>query len=422
MVFAANGMVIPLVLLALAVPGLSILRISLSGLARTGAGWALGGWLVLAGVSLFWTPAPGDAADKLLRLALLWLGGVAALSAVNAADHTLMKWFARVLPAMICLALGFYWIEIVSSAHFITLFTGLQEVVQARYQTPEEQEFFRVLYGFGAISRGAVLLALFVWPAMVCCRGLFPGRGKWLALALGAAVFPTVFLLPMQAAPLAMAVGCVAFLFAWCAPRRGPRLLAGLMIVLIAVIPLCAYQIARPEALGVAKSALPGSWQHRVEIWHYSAEKIAQKPFQGWGFDASRWIEHGQTQFVLESPDGGRQTFPGVGLLPLHPHNGVLQIWLELGALGAFLAALFVFGLERRLASFTADYGRFAGAAAAASAASALTIALLSFGLWQSWWQASLWLTAVLCLGAGRAAKSVSVQTERPNREKVAYP
>ena len=402
-VFAANGMVIPLGLLALAAPGVSALRNTLSGLARTGVGWSLGGLLGLAALSLFWTPAPGDAADKLLRLAILWLGGVSALSAVNTADRTRIKWFARLLPAAVCLALLFYWIELASSARLITLLTGLREVMQARYGTPEEQEYFRALYGFGAISRGAVLLTIFVWPAMACCAALFSGWGKWLAPTLGGAVFTTVFFLPMQAAPLAMGAGAVAFLLAWCAPRRGPRLLAALMIVLIGVVPLSAYQIARPEALGVAKSALPGSWQHRVEIWHYSAGKIAHKPVLGWGFDASRGIERGQTQFVLETPDGGRRTFPGVSLLPLHPHNGVLQIWLELGAIGALLAALFVFGLGRRLVDFTAGHGRFAGAAAAACASSALTIALLSFGLWQSWWQASLWLAAVLCLGAGRS-------------------
>lgn len=401
-------MVILLGLLALAAPGFSALRHTLSGLARTGLGWALGGILGLAALSLFWTLAPGDAADKLLRLAALWLGGVAALAAVSAADSARIKWFARLLPAAVCLALLFYWIELASSARLITLLTGLREVMQSRYGTPEEQEFFRKLYGFGAISRGAALLAIYVWPAMICCRALFPGRGKWLALALGGAVFATVILLPMRAAPLAMAAGAAAFLLAWCAPQRGPRLLAGLMIVLVGVIPLLAHQIARPEALGVAKSALPGSWQHRVEIWHYSAGKIALKPVLGWGFDASRGIEQGQTQFVLETPDGGRRTFPGVGLLPLHPHNGVLQVWLELGAAGAFLAALFAFGLARHLVSFTADYGRFAGAAAVACASSALTIALLSFGLWQSWWQASLWLAAALCLGAGRAAGRIA--------------
>ena len=26
--------------------------------------------------------------------------------------------------------------------------------------------------------------------------------------------------------------------------------------------------------------------------------------------------------------------YPGIGLLPLHPHNGVLQVWLEMGAVG----------------------------------------------------------------------------------------
>lgn len=402
-VFGANGTVILLGLVALAVPGLRAWRGAINDLARTPIGWALCGMLVIAITSLIWTPAPDVAADKLLRLVLLWFGGCAALGAISNADTNTITWLARLLPVGICVALLFYWIELATSARIISLITGLDAAMQARFPTPQEQELFRSVYGFGAISRGAGLLAIFVWPAMACCIALFPARGKWLAAVLGGAVFVTILPLPMQAASLAMVVGAGAFFCTWFAPQRGPKVMVALAVVLTVIMPLISYHVARPEVLGIEKHQLPGSWQHRVEIWHFSATKISEKPLLGWGFDASRNIDGGNTQFVLELPDGSEKIFPGIGLLPLHPHNGILQVWLEMGAVGAVLLTLLFFGLGKSLAAITNAYGRLGGAMASASTASALCVGLLSFGQWQSWWQASLWIAALLCTGALRA-------------------
>lgn len=402
-VFAANGTVLVLALVALAVPGFAAWRDAIIDLGKSPIGWALGGLLCVAAISLSWAPDAAIASDKYLRLVLLWLGGCAALAAVRQADSLIISWFVRLLPIGIFAALLLYWIELATSARLITAITGLQAVMQARFPTPQEQETFRLIYGFGAISRGAGLLALFVWPAMVCCIIQFPVWGKWLAGALFLGVIVTIFPLPMQAATLAMMVGGAAFLWAWLAPLRAPRILAALTIVLIGVMPLISWHVSRPEAVGIEKHHLPGSWQHRVEIWHFAAEKIALKPLLGWGFDASRHIDGGQTQFVLEQPDGSELIYPGIGLLPLHPHNGVLQVWLELGAAGALMVMLLIYGIGRSLADIASVHGRLGGAMACAATASALSVGLLSFGQWQSWWQASLWISAAFCLGALRA-------------------
>lgn len=410
-IFGANGTVILLVLVALTAPGFAAWRRALVVMAAQPVGWALGGLLMLAALSLAWAPAPLMSLVNLSRLFILWFGGCAALAAVREAPEDILKWLVRLLPAAVCLALLFYWIEIATSARLISLFTGLQAAMQARFPTPEEQEYYRLVYGFSAISRGAGLLSIFVWPAMVCCMILLPGRGKWLAAALGIAVFVTVCRLPMGAAPLAMAAGTGAFAWAWVSPWGAPRLMALLIIVLIGVTPFIAYQIPRPETVGVEKRELPGSWQHRVEIWHYTARKIADKPLLGWGFDASRTLG-GTTQFVLEQPDGAKITYPGISLLPLHPHNGILQVWLEMGAAGALLVMVMIYGIGQSLAGIVREHGRFGGAMASAVTASALSLSLLSFGQWQSWWQASLWLSAVLCLAVLHGLRATSDHLE----------
>ncbi|MBX9701023.1 MAG: polymerase, partial [Acetobacteraceae bacterium] len=89
-------------------------------------------------------------------------------------------------------------------------------------------------------------------------------------------------------------------------------------------------------------------------------------------------------------------------LLPLHPHNGALQLWLELGVVGAGLGALLALLLAWRA-------GRLARPeVATAMLASAAVTFLLSFGTWQEWWVGAqlLALCGAAALGsAGRAAR-----------------
>jgi hypothetical protein len=87
----------------------------------------------------------------------------------------------------------------------------------------------------------------------------------------------------------------------------------------------------------------------------------------------------------------------------------VAQIWLELGVVGAALAALFwawvVVGIDRLEA-----LDRPMAAAAAAAMAAYLVIGGLSFGVWQEWWLALGALTAAVCAGlaAGRRAEPLA--------------
>jgi O-antigen ligase len=83
----------------------------------------------------------------------------------------------------------------------------------------------------------------------------------------------------------------------------------------------------------------------------------------------------------------------GPGII-LHPHDGALQIWLELGAVGAVLAAAFWFLTLRRLTREARDLG---AVAVAASCAVYLLFGALNFGVWQEWWLA---LGALVAVGA----------------------
>jgi O-antigen ligase len=109
-----------------------------------------------------------------------------------------------------------------------------------------------------------------------------------------------------------------------------------------------------------------------VSYWSYAVERIAERPLAGWGLDASRAF----------SPH-----------IQLHPHNGALQVWLELGLPGAVLLALVWAQNYRRLGR---EGRRLVAPATAGSAAVYLFFGLVSFGVWQEWWLALGALVAVI--------------------------
>ena len=80
---------------------------------------------------------------------------------------------------------------------------------------------------------------------------------------------------------------------------------------------------------------------------------------------------------------------PAAQRLPLYPHNASLHIWLELGVVGAVLAAALAASLL--LASGT---GALAAGVVGVVASASVT-GLLSFAVWQPWWVAALTLCVV---------------------------
>jgi O-antigen ligase len=86
--------------------------------------------------------------------------------------------------------------------------------------------------------------------------------------------------------------------------------------------------------------------------------------------------------------------------MPLHPHNAILQLWIELGLPGAILgAALAILAIRGILARAEDVLWR---AAALGLIAASLLIAFLSYGLWQRWWMSTLWLSAALMVATAR--------------------
>jgi O-antigen ligase len=143
-----------------------------------------------------------------------------------------------------------------------------------------------------------------------------------------------------------------------------------------------------------AVDSFKSSGGHRLLIWGFTGDRIREKPILGWGLDAARSI-----------PGGKVEIRPGQSWLSLHPHDAALQVWLELGAPGAVLFAMFVSLMWLRLDS--TNTRRAYAAAAGGSLTAALIVAFAGWGIWQEWWLSMLEFALFATLVVGRAASSV---------------
>ena len=255
--------------------------------------------------------------------------------------------------------------------------------VSAAAGDPSRPDIARVHLG-----QGTVLLPLVAWPLAVSFD-----RARWGRPAAGLVLVAGVvapLLLGQGSAALALLAG--GMVFGFCA-RLGPgavRAFGALAAAAVLAAPWLVLALDRLGALAALKGLLPASTDARLDIWRLVAERTAQHPLRGWGLDASR---------LLPPP------------VSLHPHNGPLQIWFELGAHGAVLAALVWWALFDLLAR-AARTDRVAAAASAGAAAAYFVISALSFGVWQEWW---------LGLGAVTAAVSAALLVQR-RWERMARP
>jgi O-antigen ligase len=250
-------------------------------------------------------------------------------------------------------------------------------------------------YAIRDVGRVAYVLVLLFWPAAVRLSRL---KVRNLPVGLAAAVFVVASamagaaLLGADAPAAAMAVSAVIFgvVQLWGRPAVWVYLCA--TVFYFAAAPLLV-QAAVPFAAALLRGDEAHlSWAIRLDIWRFAADRILEHPFFGWGLDASRSF----------SPS-----------IQLHPHNGALHLWLELGAVGVALAAVFWAWLLRGIAR-TADADRTMAAAAAATASVYLTIGALSFGIWQEWWLALGALASAACIIGYRGRVALAAKGGEP--------
>ncbi len=376
--FASNGTMVLLLLGVFAVPVLTrpeALRWPfLDPLLATG----LMVLVIWSMISTLWAPGPSFTSS--LRTAGVILAGLLLVKTVWHLDVKARRGALIAVMAGILAAILFFAFELATTAAITRLLRGIALAD------------FRVPQGFNPVSRGTAVLAILLWPAVAALWRVW-GKPAWSIMTIAAAA-AVALLLPMLAGFLAISVGAVTFALAYRFRRVTLAAMAVAFVAYAVAAPVLSTTVLGPELVTKIGMETPVSWGHRLGIWRHVAGKALERPWRGHGFDASRYL--GRAGDTVKAVKGR----PRLAALPLHPHNAVLQLWLELGIIGIAAFLLIFAGIVRTIWS----HGGHAIIAAAATAclASYLTVALLSFGVWQSWWHATAWLGAGALVIIGR--------------------
>jgi exopolysaccharide production protein ExoQ len=366
-VFAPHGLAPLLALLAVTLVGVEGRR-SLDDL--RGMPWLAA---LLAALSLWcfastlWSILPEHSLTTALRFALISVGGLLVFGAATALDLPGRDAVRRAAAIGVVVAAALMLVERFSDA-------ALTRLVE-----PTGASVFLTRF-----DRGAVVLVLALWPALAAPRRLWP------ALAIAAAVVVAVMAMSSAAARLALPIGIVAAAIAWQAPRALAALLGGSFVLAAILLPLTVPDARTAVAIHEREPWIKSSGIHRLLIWRFTADRIAERPILGWGVDASRALPGGHANYGAALPEAGLG--PDAEALPLHPHNTLLQWEVELGVPGTALALAVVIAALWRL-SRREGLSPLERAGGFGWAAAALVFVGVSFGAWQEWWLAALWLS-----------------------------
>jgi O-antigen ligase len=258
-------------------------------------------------------------------------------------------------------------------------------------------------------GRAATLHAILLIPIFI---GLLRLRAP--RLAAGYALLGATAILETSSlsAKTALAVGVLCFVVVFILPQLrwvGLAVLGFGAVALPAMLPMtldpevtCWLADHKPSAL------------HRLEIWSFVAERIEQRPIAGWGLDAARRLPGGTAPVIIRHCDtAGRPHDVALSsvILPLHPHNAILQLWLELGGVGMVLGVGPLIVLFQHVFRAAAWRSRLAQATISGSAAAAVPVALVSFGIWQEWFLSGLFVVAAFVVLAARLSGAASEDT-----------
>jgi O-antigen ligase len=332
---------------------------------------------ILALVSALWAIDPASATLQALRLAIELFVGVVIVLRVAALPRREQR------SILVAIAAGFT-LTVLFVLADLTLSGALSGWARKNAVTG--------IVLANHYSRGAVFHAIVLMPL---CIGLYRSRCPVVTAITFATGAITILSLSTLSAQLALLIGALVVL----GTMTWRRIANWLLIAIVGgtlILPI-AFPLSLDNGVACALAEYKSSALVRVHIWNFVAEKIRERPILGWGMDASRSIPGGQGPILVRRcGDVLSQSEPvGAGqVMPLHPHNAVLQIWLELGAIGAAISAVTLLSLGTAIYRAASD--RLGLAAAAAALAACVEGASVSYGIWQEWWVAALFLCAAI--------------------------
>ncbi len=184
---------------------------------------------------------------------------------------------------------------------------------------------------------------------------------------------------------------------------KAPYVAAFLFTLFSLSTPWLFTKIVNQKTLGDNFHYIAGSYQHRLLMWERLGEETLKNPLIGQGFEASTTFPKGDiVRIIVKKPIfdfSSRQVTSIIAndgidnIFSTHPHNGIVQIWVDMGFIGIILILSVLWAVTHAITRIQSPLER-----------SCLfgfllfyeVIHLVGFGLWQKWIGASI-ILSLLC-------------------------
>lgn len=352
---------------------------------------------IFAALSAIWSPAPKGALVKASWLTMLVLSTAVASRLVPLMPAEARTRAARAVAAGCALGCAYVTWEVLRNQELGRLvFNSVSWLHPGPSKHVTLENGAVVAIGPWVMNRNVGALNLLLWPSLACLllAGLKRGTAAALAVLLVAATALASMRSWHESSQIAIVMACGVFAVARLHLPAGRILvLAGWTAAALAMLPFV--MLVHKAGLHTATS-IPESGQARIILWNFTATKYLEKPIVGVGASATKSIDEDLKPATKRSQ--GQQ--PYAERTGQHAHNIFVQIWFELGAIGALI--FFVSGVMawRTIGRLPRTVQPFA----LAGATSAMCIGALTWGFWQEWYLSLFALAAIATMTAAGAA------------------
>jgi len=338
----------------------------------------LGAFLAWGAASALWAESPGLVLPRVTQLAGLMAAGIAVLAALRGlSDRGRRRIGLAVVAGMIALIFA------------VVVDGGLggepERIVRRLLGLRIPEEWLRSHFKVSITLCGILLPAAAVW--------LWRLRKPWVVVLPVTGLIGCGLTVGSNTGLAAAGIAGLVSLLALALPRLTAWGLAAVIALALLGAPMMVERLPPAKAMAESIPAMPNSMMHRLGIWAFTAGKVLERPMIGWGLDASRELPGSQDIIKVPARAGSGIIMIDAQAIPLHPHNLMLQVWLELGLVGVLMLLVPCLTLIAALARLSAVRAPGLG-----TLAGVLAVGAVSFGAWQAWWVASQWLVAIFCL------------------------
>lgn len=327
--------------------------------------------LVYSIASAFWSVNPSDTFLIWPKLLAIFILSLAYL--YDTETNTTLN-YNNILPK---LTVGF-----IIGLGFLSMELMLNNFVSSKIFNLFHNHKFSIL----EFNRGACILSVMAWPVLYYVSRKYNYKT---AALLWFVTFLAISRLESLSACAAFFIsGIFIFPITYKYQAKSVKLLAVLAMLAVFVVNIGFRMLDAHEIVGKVPAIKGAASDYRLYIWSYSAQKASERPFLGWGLNAARNFPCAKEDYLGDAKP-----------IPLHTHNNSVQVWLELGLVGVFMFAGFLYYVVKSTLKYQED--RLKMACFMAFLANYFIIGQLAFGIWQNWWIA----TGVLVAGLLKASK-----------------